>query len=361
MESQAKPRRRAFWWWGGSVVAIALIATVGFATRRGASASAKTKAAETTPAAPVELATARHGPISTFLQNTTTLEARRSAALIARRQGQVMAIPVEEGMWVEKGATLVQLDDHEASLAVQRTELALEVAKRELERGKQLDSRGYLSAKEIDDLELRLENARVELEQARYDRSQMRITAPFAGRIVQRTVQLGETVTEGRECFRIDDFDPILARIYFPERDLARVRVGQEAVLTLDAQPGVSFPARVSLVNPVVDRANGTIKVTLEIPNRDGRLRPGAFGRVRLKTGEAPQALLVPRRALISEDGESYVFVARGDSVVRRTVQVGAVEGDDAQLLGGLSAGDRVVTVGQGGLKPGTRIKAVTL
>jgi len=78
---------------------------------------------------------------------------------------------------------------------------------------------------------------------------------------------------------------------------------------------------------------------------------------VRLKTGSFADALLMPKRGLISEDGEQFVFVARGDTVARAPVTVGAIEGEQAQILAGLSPGDRVVTIGQGGLKPGARIK----
>jgi membrane fusion protein, multidrug efflux system len=363
---QRPRRRRVLWWWVSGALAIAVVVAVGLNARlangtSGHEKGGKKKSDEPPPAAPVELAQVRVGSISTWLSHTTTLEARNSAMLVARRRGQVLDIPAEEGMWVQKGATLARLDDHEAKLAVQRTELGAEMARRELERGKQLSGQGYLSARELDDLELKLKNASVELEQARYDLSQMRIVAPFAGRVVTRSVNLGETVTEGKECFRIDSFDPILARLYFPEREVARIRVGQQGVLTMDSHPGRRFVGRVSLVNPIVDRANGTFKVTLEIANREGQLRPGTFARVQLRTGDFPQALLVPRRALLSEDGEDYVYLARADSVVRLAVRVGAVDGDTAQVLQGLKAGDRIVTVGHGGLKPGAKIKAVTL
>ena len=369
MERSSIParRRRAMWWWVAAALTLVVVAGAALTVRRangnGSSHGPGRKKAEkeTSLATPVELQEVRAGSIATYLQNTTTLEPRNSAVLVARRQGQVTAIPAEEGMWVGHGQVLARLDDREARLGVERAELAAEMAKRETERGRQLGGKGYLSAKELDDLEVRLRNASVELEQARYDLSQMTISAPFAGRVVQRTVNLGETVTTGRECFRVDDFDPILARLYFPERELPRVRLGQEAVITLDARPGQPFQGRVSLVNPVVDRANGTFKVTLEIPNRAGALRPGTFARVRLKTGEFPNALLLPRRAILTEDGEDYVFVARADSVVRAAVRVGALEGDTAQVLSGLKTGDRVVTVGQGGLKPGAKIKATAL
>ena len=367
MEDHTVPRRRrrALIWSIGGVLTLAVAAAI-MLTVRGAggngSAQKKKKDGPAGPvASPVELSEVRRGTITTHLQSTAALEARNSATLVARRSGQVVAILVEEGRAVRRGDPLARLDDREARLTFQRTELAAEMAKRELERGKQLSAKGYLSPKELDDLEVRLRNAWVELEQAQYDLSQTVLTAPFAGRVVDRMINLGETVTEGKECFRVVDFNPILARLYFPERELRRVRPGQEAVLTLDAQPGEQFRARVSLVNPVVDQSNGTFKVTLEVANASERLRPGTFARVRLRTGEHEGAVLMPRRAMLTEDGEDYVFVARGDSAVRMAISVGAIDGDTAQVLRGLSAGDRVVTVGQGGLKPGAKIKPVTL
>lgn len=361
---KARPRRRVLLVGGILIVVLAVVGGIALVAQRanGNSGEKKKKnGADETPAAPVELSEVRRGGIDTYLQGTTTLEARNEATLVARRQGQVLSIPVEEGQWVSKGALLAQLDERDAQLAVNRTELAATMAQRELERGQQMSDKGYLSPKELDDLELKVRNATVALEEARYDLSQTRIEAPFSGRVVERMVKLGETVSEGRECFRIADFDPILARVYFPERDLPRVKVGQNARVALDARPGEDFGARVWLVNPVVDPTNGTFKVTLEIPNSDGALRPGTFARVHLKTGTFAEALLIPRRGVLSEDGDNYVFVARGDSVVRMAVTMGAVENDTAQILDGLSAGDRVVTLGHGGLKPGAKIRPVTL
>jgi multidrug efflux pump subunit AcrA (membrane-fusion protein) len=88
-------------------------------------------------------------------------------------------------------------------------------------------------------------------------------------------------------------------------------------------------------------------------------LKPGSFARAQIRTGEFDDALVLPRRAMLEEDGESYVYVAKGDTVARVGVRLGAVAGDSAQVLAGLVPGDRVVTVGQGGLKPGARIKSV--
>jgi membrane fusion protein (multidrug efflux system) len=353
--------RRAIFWTSAAIVVVGVGVGAVLLARNAQGNGKKKGDAAVSPAAPVELALVQRGDITTFLETTTTLEARSSATLVAAAQGRLMEVGAEEGDWVRKGDVLARIDDTAARLAVERAEVAAQLAEREAERGRQMSERGFLSEKETDDLEWRRRNAAVALHEAQYGLAQTRLTAPFTGRVTARMVNLGETVTPGRDCFRVEEFNPLLARLYFPERELARVRPGQEAVLTLDALPGHTFGARVSLVNPVVDRANGTFKVTLEIRDPQGLLRPGNFARVRLRTGSHEDVLVLPQRAMISEDGESFVFVARGDTVVRVPVTLGAISGDTAQILSGLDAGDRVVTVGQGGLKQGSRIKPVKL
>jgi RND family efflux transporter MFP subunit len=287
------------------------------------------------------------------------LEPTNQATLVAKRQGQVTAVLAEEGAWVHKGQVLAKIDETEAKLALDKAQIGNDVAKREMERGKQLKERGMISAKELDDLDLKMRSAWQELEQARYDMSQTRITAPFSGRVLERMIHLGETVNPGNDCYRLADMTPLRARVYFPERELARVRSGQKALLETDTQPGQKYVATVSIVNPSVDLTNGTFKVTLEVIDKTGALRPGTFCRMRLQTGTYHDAIVIPRRALLSEDGEDFVFLARADSVNRVKVKLGAISGDTAQILAGIAAGDSVVTVGQGGLKQGAKIKPV--
>jgi len=358
----ARPRRRRVLMWSAIGALVVIGAVAGVLVARNAGGNGKKKSdKDAPPAAPVELTEVRRGSMATWLQTTTTLEARNSASVIARAAGEVVELAVEEGQWVQKGATLARLDDAEARLAVQRAEVALESAERESGRGDKMGEQGFLSQRELDDLGLKLRNAKIELEQARHDLSETRMVAPFSGRVSDRLINLGETVVAGKEAFRLVDFDPILARVYFPERELPRLRVGSPATVELDAHPGRSFPARVSLVNPVVDRSTGTFKVTIEVHDPESLLRPGSFARVRLRTGSFDDAVLLPRRAMVVEDGDEYVFVAKGDTVARVAVRVGAITGDTAQILAGLVEGDSVVTIGQGGLKQGSRIKPVRL
>ena len=361
-DAVTRPRRRRVLMWAALGALVVAVAVGGVLVARNARGNGKKKSdKDAPPAAPVELTVVRRGSLATWLQTTTTLEARNLASVIARAAGEVIELRAEEGQWVQKGALLARLDDTEARLAVQRAEVSLESVERESERNQKMGAEGFLSEREVDDQKLKLRNARIELEQARHDLSETRIVAPFSGRVSDRFVNLGETLVAGKECFKLVDFDPILARVYFPERELPRLRIGSPATLELDAHPGREFPATVSLVNPVVDRSTGTFKVTLEVRDPHGLLRPGSFARVKLRTGSFDDAVLLPRRAMVQEDGDEYVFVAHGDSVARVAVRVGAIAGDTVQILAGLAPGDSVVTIGQGGLKQGSKIKPVRL
>jgi RND family efflux transporter MFP subunit len=254
MEFQKPKRRpRKLWLWSGLGVLVIVIAVgVGLVVKNAQGNGGDKSGADSTevaengkdgengengengngePAAPVELFTVNRGHISTFLQTTATLEALNSASLVAQKQGQVMALYAEEGDWVNKGALLAKLDDGEASVGLERAKVNLEVAQREAERGAKLLERDLISQKEKDDFDLAVRTAEVELEQRKFEYSQTQLTAPFSGRVSERLINLGETVTVGRECFSIVDFHPLRARLYFPERELARIKIGQKATL----------------------------------------------------------------------------------------------------------------------------------
>jgi RND family efflux transporter MFP subunit len=363
-EHRRHPRRALLLSGIGVVVLVAVVGVfliVQNARGNGGAAKKSAKGAkDAIAAAPVQLTRVGRDDIATYLETTTTLEPRNSAILVARRGGQVVRLLAEEGDQVREGQALALIDATEQELALSRAKLASEVADKELARGRQLRERSLIADKELEDRELAKRTAWQQKEQAKYDLSQTRISAPFAGRVVRRMVNQGETVNPGKECFEIADFTPLLGRVYFPERELAQVRVGQPAVLSLDILPGKEFPAVVLLVNPAIDRGNGTFKVTLEVRDPSGTLRSGSFARVRLRTGVHQDAVVLSRRALVSEDGDDFVFIARADSVNRVKVAVGASSGDTVQILNGVAEGDSVVTVGQGGLKQGSRIKPVS-
>ena len=307
-------------------------------------------------AVPVEVVEILPGPISAFIETNGTLEAEREVDIVARTGGPLVALNTEEGVQVKAGEILAQIDELEARAQVEIARVALQDAEIVYNRAKASLENAVVSQEVYDTALSALESAKAQLSGNEIQLGYTRITAPFDGLIIQRAVKFGETVTAGQQLFRISDFDPLLCVIGVPERDLARLSVGQPAILQVEAFPGEQFQGRVLRISPVVDAATGTIRVTLEV-NRQGRLSPGMFAGVRLVTDVRPDALIMPKRALSLESLADSVFVVEEGVAYRRNITLGYEEDDRVEVTSGLDRGDRVIVVGQDGLTDATPVQ----
>lgn len=307
-------------------------------------------------AVPVEVVEILPGPISAFIETNGTLEAEREVDIVARTGGPLVALNTEEGVQVQAGEVLAQIDELEARAQVEIARVALQDAEIVYNRAKASLENAVVSQEVYDTALSALESAKAQLSGNEIQLGYTRITAPFDGLIIQRAVKFGETVTAGQQLFRISDFDPLLCVIGVPERDLARLSIGQPAILQVEAFPGEPFQGRVLRISPVVDAATGTIRVTLEV-NRQGRLSPGMFAGVRLVTDVRQDALIMPKRALSLESLADSVFVVEDGAAYRRNVTLGYEEDDRVEVTSGLDRGDRVIVVGQDGLTDATPVQ----
>lgn len=348
---------------------------------------------------PIEVEAAVKGAIASRIRSTANLRALRDVTLQSQTQGVVTSIAVEEGDFVQAGQLLCRLDDRELQinleLARQRlaqTKVQLQSAKilqdknktqienkrAELDRNEKALAEGLVSDTDVALLRNQLaelqhderaqaaaveENQyRVEELESEIDRSEVlvantRITAPFAGRITERTVQLGQTVGTSDNLFRLATFSPLFADIFLSEQDSRRVRPGQEVEIMLGSGETEKAVGKVARVSPVVDDATGTVKVTAELHAKDSSYRPGAFVRVAIETDVRGETILIPKRAIVEQDGESFVFINDGETAERRTVELGYEDGDAIEVRSGVSAGEKVIVAGQGNLKDGGKTR----
>jgi membrane fusion protein (multidrug efflux system) len=308
-------------------------------------------------AIPVKAETVERGAIAAFVQTHARLEAERWVDVVARTQGLATRLAVEEGDRVAAGDLLVRLDQEELSLRLRQVEVSLEQAQSNLDRTKALFERGLVSEEEHDNASNQIKNIQVSLREAQLNLEYADIRAPIGGTVMLRQVELGDMVRDNQTVFSIADLEPLLARIYLPEKRMHQVRLGQQAKLQIDAFPDRSFSGTVRMINPGVNPQSGTVKVTLEIPADPIHLKPGIFATVRIITEEHPQALIIPKKALILETDEDDVFVFDQGKARRAKIDVGFVDGDRVEVLSGLSDGDQVITVGQEGLKDGATVR----
>jgi cobalt-zinc-cadmium efflux system membrane fusion protein len=172
------------------------------------------------------------------------------------------------------------------------------------------------------------------------------LTAPISGIVVERNATIGATVGSDANLFKIIDISSVWIDANVFEKDLERVRRGQEVRVTVPAFPGSSFTGRVIMVSSVVDPETRSVKVRTEVANPDGRLKPDMFANVEIVTDLHRTAISIPQSALLDDGGKKVVFVVAGSGYEKRAVTPGIQSNDRVEILDGLQAGDKVVVKG---------------
>ncbi|MBC8424696.1 efflux RND transporter periplasmic adaptor subunit, partial [bacterium] len=314
-------------------------------------------------AVPVAVSAAASGAIASYYDATASLEAEKTAQVLARVTGQILAISAEEGDRVDAGGALLRIDNDEYRFRVEQAEANTANLHSRFARMESMRAEDLASEEEFQSALSELENARAEEGLARLSLSYTTVRAPFAGRITQRLVDVGQNVSVGTPLFDLADFDPLLARVHVPSREFNKLRHDQDVDLELDSD-GTRLEGRIKLISPVIDPASGTIKVTVEVSDCPASVRPGDFAVVRIVTEQRENAILVPRGAVLTDKGETVVFVPvagageDGETVAeRRIVETGFTDDDHTEIVAGLVPGDMVVVKGQRSLKHGTLLK----
>jgi membrane fusion protein, heavy metal efflux system len=172
------------------------------------------------------------------------------------------------------------------------------------------------------------------------------LTAPISGIVVERNATIGATVGSDANLFKIIDLSSVWIDANVFEKDLARVRRGQEVKVTVPAFPNATFSGRVILISSVVNPDTRTVQVRTEVPNPGGSLKPDMFANVEIITDAHSAAISIPQSALLNDSGKTVVFVANGNGYEKRAVTAGIQSNDRVEILDGLQAGDKVVVKG---------------
>lgn len=311
-------------------------------------------------AVPVEVALIARGPISAFLSYNSTLETEAAVDLYPQTGGQVEALLVEEGHVVKRGDPLLKIEDRELRVDVEESSSHYEHLQKAYARVEDLYKRNLINKQEYEDNRYQLEQARLKDQRAKLRLAYATVEAPFDGIISSRDTQVGARVTSGTKLFSMVKLDEIVARVFVPGRYLAVVRQDQPAVITSEFLPNRAFKGQVKRISPVIDPKSGTFKVTVAVKgDQPTDLPPGLFVGVRIMTDTRTDALLVPKRAIVYEGGERYVFVLLNGKAVKRRLVGGFEDPLNVEALSGLEVGASVVVLGHAGLKEGTMIRVV--
>jgi multidrug efflux pump subunit AcrA (membrane-fusion protein) len=175
----------------------------------------------------------------------------------------------------------------------------------------------------------------------------LELNAPLAGVIIERAAAIGELIAKGQSVGTISDLRELWVIAEVTERDIARVKPGQESAFTVPAYPGETFHGQVALVEHHVEPQSRTVEVRILTDNADARLKPGMFADVEIVTAIRDDVLTVPESALQTDGENQIVFVALADRrFERREVKRGLERAGRVEILEGLKPGETIVTEG---------------
>ncbi len=312
---------------------------------------------------PVEVVHLARGPIEAVLRFSTNLEAESEIQVFSQAARLVTGLEVEEGNRVRKGQVLVRLQDEEQRSELARIESQQAKARREFERQQNLFAQELVSEQVINDATYEVEQLELALADARRNLSYTEVRAPIAGTITGRHVNLGDHITVNQHLFDLVDFNTIVARVYVPEKELARLSTGQAARLFSASIGETARKGVVTRIAPIVDPQSGTVKVTVGIPGYQGLL-PGMYVEVELVTDTREEVLLVPKRAVIYDQNQAFLYRVNDDLTAER-LRIKVVLEDRENIMpatgdgssANLRLGDQIVIAGQAGLKDGIKVR----
>ncbi len=300
------------------------------------------------------------------LEAVGSLRALRGADLAPEVSGTVSQIHFKSGEAVKAGTVLLEMDARSDKAKLLSLQATLELARKNYLRSQEQFKERIISQATLDAELAALQTAEAQAaeQQALVDKKVIR--APFDGRLGIRLVDLGQYLNPGMKLVTLQTLDPIFVDFFLPQRDVNRIRVGQEILTRVDAFPDQVFSGAISAVNPKVDAGTRNVEIRATIRNPKQILLPGMFATVQIDTGRPSRHITLPQTSIVFNPYGNIVFlvVEKGAGpdgkpnlvAMQKFVKTGTTRGDQIAVLEGIGAGDLVVTAGQVKLRNGTPV-----
>jgi RND family efflux transporter MFP subunit len=333
----------------------------------------------------VSVEAAREGSVREEILLTGSLRSKEQVEVTAKATGRVEKIMFELGDKVKSGDLIAELEDDElqqqvnranASIAVVRASTKqrmaeLENSKAHLARAETLlkeglipkaDYESRLTAFQVVEAQIQLAHAQerqaqAELNELKIRLAQTRIYSPMTGVVARRHVDPGALLGPSTPILSVVNLSTMVTMANVPEREVGKLRVGNKAMVEVDAFSDRKFTGRIARISPVLDAATRSATVEVEIPNPDGGLKVEMFARVTLDLESSRRAVLIPREGLVYRGQQPGVYVHQASRPVFRPVETGLIVGNDVEILANLEAGTAIVTRGASMLREGDQVQ----
>lgn len=305
--------------------------------------------------------------ISRVASQPATTNPYYEADLGAQVSGFVQDLMVDIGDRVIAGQVLARIAVPDLRESVQAELANVAALESEFQRVAMLVERQSLTARAAEEARQRVDSARAELRRLEALNEYGVIRSPFDGIVTERNIDPGDAVFEARSpkgddrpLMKVAAVDTIRVRTYVAEKDAVWLDVGDVANVVFDALPGQAFSGRVSRLAGVLDPATRSMATEIDIPNSEGTILPGLYGRVQIELENHPQAVVLPATAVRFDASGAYIYLVDAENRIRRRiVTVGLDDGNWLEIVSGVSDGERVIDGGIGRLRDGETVNVV--
>lgn len=304
------------------------------------------------------------------LESVGNLTAFDEVVVSSEVDGILKKIYVDEGSAVTAKSVIAEISETDYRLDVSRNEAALRQAKAALENIKHEYSRKHSLFKEelvtkqqFDDISARLVLGEAEVERIEAGLSlskerfaKTKIYAPTNGMVKERKVTAGNYLRNGTPIASIVQVDPLKLIFTVTEKDVGRLKIGQDVKFKVDACPDEAFKGKLNTIYPHLEERTRAMHVEATVPNANRLLKPGFFARVVLYTGPVREAIVIPVTAVVYDGSETKAFTVEADQAKEKRLKTGQKYGEFVEILDGIKPGEQLVVVGQNNLAGGMKV-----
>lgn len=304
---------------------------------------------------PVKVFEAKAETLSDELSLVGTVIPNNDVNVQSETQGRILKSNIEVGDRVSAGAVLFEIDDEMKRANVMQAEANLEKAKKDYDRYQELVKQKAVADAQFDGAVLAYKSAEASLIMAKRQLRDTKITSPISGTVANRMVNQGSNVGNNTLVANIVDISRMKIKINVAEKDVFKLNTGDEVHVLTDLKPGMKYSAKIISIGAKADEAHTyPIEVLLSDPSA---FKAGMFARVNFTSVKSSPSLVVPREAIIGSVRNASVYVTDGNKAYLRKVVCGLELGGKIEILQGLNAGEKVITIGQNVINDGYKVK----
>lgn len=318
---------------------------------------------------PVSVQTLKKGSINRLINTTGTAQAVYEAELNSETSGLYLlqrnpatGKPYKLGDKVRKGQLVIRLEnrEYENGIALDSKKLNLEISEQEQNKQKVLYEKGGVTLSEMRNTEVRVTNARYDLENAKINMEKMNIKAPFDGVIVSLPHYTNDSrVEQGKPMLGVMSYTSMYMDINLPESTIPYIRLEQPVYVTHYTLPEDTLKGVISELSPAISAETRTFKGKVLIDNPDLKLRPGMFIKADVVVDRADSAIIIPKNAILSTRNRKYVYVVEKNTAVVRYIKTGLEDDEQIQITQGLKENENLVVRGFETLRENSRVKVL--